>query len=70
LRYALRQWFFFNHRWLAREFFEYFVPGARNTLVPRHRRRATLSFSFPSKKISDRALLGIQIQMPFAATPL
>src|SRR6266571_2350146 len=42
LRYALRQRFFFNHQRLAREIFEHFVMGARDTLVPHHRRRATL----------------------------
>src|SRR5437763_4796629 len=38
LRYASRQRFFSNQRWLAREIFEHFVTGA----VPHHRRRATL----------------------------
>src|SRR6266487_5265086 len=33
-RYASQQRFFFNHRWLAREIFEHFATGGRDTLVP------------------------------------
>src|SRR5260370_23586510 len=42
LRCTSRQRFFFNHQWLARDILEHFVTGARHTLVPHHRRRATL----------------------------